>query len=63
MIKFVKSLDRFSVPVNFKVNKQDDSYKSIVGGFMTIILSLISIGYAIYVFWKWNEGLMLPKIS
>lgn len=51
---FIKSLDRFSVPVTFKVNKEDDTYKSVLGGLMTIILSLASVSYAAYVLWKWD---------
>lgn len=63
MKKFIQSFDRFGVPVYYRVNKQEDTYKSVIGGLITITLFIASVTYAVYVFWKWEEGLMSPKIS
>ena len=47
--KFFEWIDRFSVPISFRY-KKEDSFSTCLGGVVSVIIILFTIGFGIYYF-------------
>ena len=49
MNKFFERVDRFNFPISFRY-KKDDSYSTSLGGIVSLLIILLTIGFFIYFF-------------
>ena len=45
--KFFEWIDRFNVPISFRY-KKDDNYSTFLGGLISTIIILLTVGFGIY---------------
>ncbi|CAK77762.1 unnamed protein product (macronuclear) [Paramecium tetraurelia] len=61
--KILKSIDLFSIPVPLLTNDAQSQYSSYYSGFISILASVLSIAYFVYVIQEWANGNILPTIT
>jgi len=62
-MKYISKLDFFASNVQLKTSQGDTTYKTFLGGLLTIIVYVLSLLFAIYVIISWQNGTIPPNIS
>ncbi|CAD8116263.1 unnamed protein product [Paramecium primaurelia] len=63
ILKFIKEMDVFGALLFQKVDQTSQIHKSVLGGFISILLFSSSLAYTIFEFYQWNTYQLSPKIS
>jgi len=62
-MKHISKLDFFASNVQLKTSQGDTTYKTFLGGILTIIVYALSLIFATYVIITWQNGTIPPKVS
>ncbi|CAD8126008.1 unnamed protein product [Paramecium sonneborni] len=63
MLKLLENLDQFGVAFQPTLKYSKTQHRTALGGIMSIVLYGLSLAYLFYVFYQWQSGLSLPKIT
>ncbi|CAD8070250.1 unnamed protein product [Paramecium sonneborni] len=62
-MQLLRTADFFGVPFIQQIDQKQSIYKSAFGGLVTLLICSASLGYAIWVFYQWQNNQLSPKIS
>jgi len=62
-MNYISKLDFFASNVQLKTSQGDTTYKTFLGGLLTIVIYTLSLMFAISVLISWQNGSIPPKVS
>lgn len=63
LTRILQEIDSFGVPVKLRTAQHGETYKTWIGGAITILTYSIYLAYAIWVIYSWQIGELLPRIT
>jgi hypothetical protein len=63
LVHIAKQIDIFGVPVPILTHRGEEKFKSLQGGLITTLISVLGLIYFIYMMDLWINGKISPNIS